>query len=603
MARRRLHARWDEITQLLVSELDLLGNHDEASAVVETLLRGDLQPVAPHTGRDPLRQAFVRAIHCQGDRDTRLALADPGPRLARDWQRWRDEVVGRPTSHLSRRYLNHALFSFGAAAYPLMDDLRQQARDTDPDARRPALWALHALAAADLPGARQVFEAAEAEVGSQGSFLAGIDELRAMLRSPEPSQRQFAAARLGRLGAAATSAVDDLRPLLADTDPTVRMIVPLALGQIGPAAASAVPDLLRQADWTTPSQYSSLVRAIGAIGPAAIDASDTLIHVVLHPPQGGQLFGDLIGNTLRQTGLTPPARQALLDALAPTTDPTVRVRALSLLSPLAATLGLCRETLLQLALRDPQTTAVSLSLGQALARQAPDAVAQTVDELRQVLRAGNSIEMNRALLLLGAMGSAAGAAVNDLRAILASDDVLYWPDAATALGNIGRVAAPAIGELLQNAVRVTDPAPERSGSNTEWQREIIIQTLGRIGVGSPEVVAMLRQSLRDPQDGLRLVATNAVDKISPPALAAVPDLLHLLDEPGRTPAAEVTVALNVLLPQVTDAFYDPAFRVEDEDRSPTVSSASSAGTPSKAREETMPAERGAWWWRVWPFGQ
>src|SRR5579859_3356880 len=47
-------------------------------------------------------------------------------------------------------------------------------------------------------------------------------------------------------------------------------------------------------------------------------------------------------------------------------------------------------------------------------------------------------------------------------------------------------------------------------------------------------------------------------------------------------------ALNVLLPQVTDAFYDPAFRADDDDRTPTVSNASSAGMPSDAREETMP---------------
>ncbi|HEY7835037.1 MAG TPA: HEAT repeat domain-containing protein [Ktedonobacterales bacterium] len=679
VARRRINARWDALTQLLVSELDRLGRHDDASAVVETLRRGDLQPITPGGERDPLRLALVRAIHAQGDREAPLALGAPGPRLARDWRRWERDAADLPAGKLARRYLYNVPFFMGAAAYPLLSELRQLVRSTESATRNGALWALRALAQARLPGAAETLADAEAEVGTPINIASGMDELLEMLHSPDADRRAFAAARLGMLGGAAAAAVDDLRPLIHDPAPNVRIIAVSTLGHIGPAAARAVPELLASADWSEIRLYGGVLRAIGAIGPAAVAASDTLMRCALFPPAGAQVYSGSFSESLSQIGLTPSARQMLLDAVAPPSDATLRQRALDMLPPLVTMLGLSREFLLELATNDV-SGALSFALGRVLAQQAPTDVALTVAALRQTLdqavRAKNASQAEQPLRLLGFMGAAAAPAVDDLRALLAYRDEPFQANmfdltAINTLFSLGPVAAPATGDLLRvfaqaeaqfapgaANVSANDPARNYAHAHAHALLRGGIQALGRIGADGPDgpavlallrrwandqtaepemrdaalrsllalgsaaapAIAEVRQALDDPRKDVRSGAINALGQMGPAASPALPDLLHRLDNPAYAEDnLSLNVALQTLLPQVTDAYYDPNFRDDNDDIPvipPEVLAAARAAFPSpppapgpsQAPPATLaPASKARadrrGWRRFWPFAR
>lgn len=677
VTRHRIHARWDEMTLALVSELDRLGRHDDASAVVETLRRGNLQPIAPGGPLDPMRLALVRAIKAQGDREPHLALAGSGPRLARDWRRWRDAtaehvrtttIEGKPLEpglslpDVTRRYLISTLNYFGAAGYPLLDDLRQQARDPDISMRSNSLGALRALALFDLPGARAAFETALAESGQKIAIAASVDELRAMLRDPNPLNRRAGIALLGRLGTAAAPAVDDLRSLMDDPDPNNRPTTIMTLGRIGPAAASAVPAIVASVDWANPTgTLGFALQALENIGPAAVGASDDLVNAVLHPEQSDRsAYAAMIGNTLAHTGLTPTARQELLAALAPAAGDALRLCALGLLPSLAAMLGIRRQALLDLATGDQSSEMAGVRshlVGQALAHQTPDDMVWTVAELRRLLRqaiaASDAKRIGSVVGLLTALGPAAAPALDDLRAVLTDERIGYWYRPMSPFAAMGPAAAPAIPDMLRVveplAARVamldpntTDPRQryERSSSLTEVKDTL--RALGQIGVGAPDLLAFLHRLAHGPDAALRDAAINTIEILGPAAAPLVDDLIQALGDTrpdavwqainalGKLGAAAfpalgelcrrldapaaptvlnaLDLTLAALLPQITDAAYDPAFHEDDADI-PVVPAAVLAAVttvsalPAVQLPSTAPlvkrAPRRPWWRRAW----
>ncbi|HEU4785345.1 MAG TPA: HEAT repeat domain-containing protein [Ktedonobacterales bacterium] len=102
VVRRRLSARWEQVTRLLVSELDRLQAEDqgssatEATTLVQALIEADRRPVKGLGGRDPLHLSLVRASASQRER-TQL----PQKTLVSDtingrWYRlWRVALRGR----------------------------------------------------------------------------------------------------------------------------------------------------------------------------------------------------------------------------------------------------------------------------------------------------------------------------------------------------------------------------------------------------------------------------------------------------------------------------------------------------------------------------
>lgn len=102
VVRRRLSARWEQVTRLLVSELDRLQAEDQNSsasdstALVQALIQADKRPVKGLGGRDPLHLSLVRASASQRER-TQLPQKTPvSDTINGRWYRlWRAALRGR----------------------------------------------------------------------------------------------------------------------------------------------------------------------------------------------------------------------------------------------------------------------------------------------------------------------------------------------------------------------------------------------------------------------------------------------------------------------------------------------------------------------------
>lgn len=93
-----------------------------------------------------------------------------------------------------------------------------------------------------------------------------VDELREMLKAPDPLNRAAAAHGLGRQGDKAASAVGDLALALKDANQGVRIKAALALGQIGPAAADASGALTQSLSDSDPVVRRQAASALGKLG-------------------------------------------------------------------------------------------------------------------------------------------------------------------------------------------------------------------------------------------------------------------------------------------------------------------------------------------------
>lgn len=112
VVRRRLSARWEQVTRLLVSELDRLqaedqdGGASEATALVQALIQADSRPVKGLGGRDPLHLSLVRASASQRERAQKPQNAPVSDAINKRWYRlWRTALGGQlgrtgPTANL-----------------------------------------------------------------------------------------------------------------------------------------------------------------------------------------------------------------------------------------------------------------------------------------------------------------------------------------------------------------------------------------------------------------------------------------------------------------------------------------------------------------------
>lgn len=113
---------------------------------------------------------------------------------------------------------------------------------------------------------------------------------RSMMRPPspllpvvafrEPTERDVAAAALGRIGRAA---VPSLTQALSNRDPEVRKEAALVLARIGPDAFQAVPDLTALLDDENEEVRKAAARALGQIGPDAAEAVPALMRLLVQP--------------------------------------------------------------------------------------------------------------------------------------------------------------------------------------------------------------------------------------------------------------------------------------------------------------------------------
>jgi len=127
LKQHRLNEQWEEITQLLVSELDRNGKPIASNAVLEMLIAADEQPIHPYTWRDPLHLSLARSARCQGIRTPELAQGASGRKIAQKW----GEILEGTLSNFGqyqyeREQACQAILDMGAeakVAYPYLQKL------------------------------------------------------------------------------------------------------------------------------------------------------------------------------------------------------------------------------------------------------------------------------------------------------------------------------------------------------------------------------------------------------------------------------------------------------------------------------------------------
>jgi hypothetical protein len=126
----------------------------------------------------------------------------------------------------------------------------------------------------------------------EGEIVPNVDRARRTMTRPptpnvplvspfrEPTERETAAAALGRIG---RPAVPSLVQALAHRDAEVREQAALVLARIGPDAEEAVPQLTALLDDQSEDVRKAAARALGQIGPAAADAVPALMRTLMQP--------------------------------------------------------------------------------------------------------------------------------------------------------------------------------------------------------------------------------------------------------------------------------------------------------------------------------
>ncbi len=119
--RKRLSARWEQVTRLLVSELDRLeagneqGSVSESSTLVRALIEADERPVKGLGGRDPLHLSLARATASHHERQQKVQTASFDEEINKRWYRtWSDALK----SQLNR--LGKSSADQGIILYPLL---------------------------------------------------------------------------------------------------------------------------------------------------------------------------------------------------------------------------------------------------------------------------------------------------------------------------------------------------------------------------------------------------------------------------------------------------------------------------------------------------
>ena len=126
---------------------------------------------------------------------------------------------------------------------------------------------------------------------------------------------------------------------------------------------------------------------------------------------------------------------------------------------------------------------------------------------------------------LGSMKAAALPALPDLiRALETHSQNSTRESAAKAIGDIGPKASSAVGALTKAA------------QNDKWPsvRQAAVTALGEMGPAAREAIPMLRESLKSPDDWMRLAARNALFRVEPDKSQEVADIAdkHEVEEKG-----------------------------------------------------------------------
>ena len=176
---------------------------------------------------------------------------------------------------------------------------------------------------------------------------------------------------------------------------------------------------------------------------------------------------------------------------------------------------------LRAALGNEDSNVVRAALG-ALRIFGPSA-ADAASSALPLLRASDVRLRRPAARFFWRLGTGAATAKPQLIAALGDEDLLVREFAALALGNLGRMASDALPALLAKLDQPAEDPPGYELVGVPW-------AIGRVGDGSEETVAKLREALLSPHEDVRGRAMCALAGLGPAAKAATPALIAPLRE-------------------------------------------------------------------------
>jgi HEAT repeat protein len=320
-------------------------------------------------------------------------------------------------------------------------------------------------------------------------MLAVIPDLTTRLGDGKTVVAQAATEALTRLGSLAVPGlINVLQEASAGVNEPRRMWAARALGWLGPLAQPAVPAMIRTLSSEKTFVVEAVAEALGRIGPATAEAIPALVDALRSPWE-----------YIRQAACTALGRigPAAIDAVLPL------IRALAdsqQLVQTAAAEALCRigpsaKPAVRRMILD-RAEAVQLAKAAALQQVSELAVPVFLQELDRWDRLGRANAV-RVLVRLEPDGQGIEPAGFSFESMAQADRFSQAIDAA-----ITEIAAQALPQLLQ-----------RLGNSDSVTRQQAAEALGRLGPAARDAVDALEQTLNDANEGVRLAAAEALNRI------------------------------------------------------------------------------------------
>ena len=460
--------------------------------------------------------------------------------------------IGRPAVAAVSPLLKHKEPIVRYQAASVLSGMGQNA-----EASLPAV--LEALGAErNLPtGQMYVFEELiVAAVNLGGDPSTALAPLIEMMKGDTDDVRGRAAELIARFGRRAAPAVPQLIALLGNKDRQIQTAAIRALAAIGPAASAAAPELAnRLAD---PNVARDAAVALRAFGPAAAPAVPALAKALASNDQ------NLCIDAARALAAIGPEAAAATDSLAKRLgDKTARLEErlayLQTLSDIGPNAKAAVPAVVTLLGDKDYVTRVSAA---ACLGRIGVGDAEVAQKLAGLLKDSFPVVRVAGLKALAAQGPAAHIAVPAIKTGMekSTGELKVWsaaalvalgtePDANSAIvlaalrdkspaGKTARAAAmdavPVLGAKAKSAVpdlmeALKDKTPAGARADAIPLRERAAQTIGILGADAKEAVPALIDMLRDGERNARRGAAEALGRIGPAAVLAVPKLRELAE--------------------------------------------------------------------------
>jgi len=399
----------------------------------------------------------------------------------------------------------------------------------DEAARREALQALREYD--EREWATAPVEACQAVVEAlKGQLLSGMKQ---------PSAQKEVVTILGNMGSRCKAAIPPLIDLLRDgvADP-VREAAVIALGKCGKDASAAVGRLVELLATARPALSARVIRALGNIGCADERVRSVLIDLWLSPLQFGSAKAQVAIALCKLHITTETLPGTVTATLVANQDATLRKAAAEALAwcgteetdvvpaLLTASLSDTNEEVRQMAqagldqMRLSHEDAIKLCAAQLrYSAYAEGALrksgALAVPALTDALGEEEAVIRVKAARTLGTLGEVAVAAAPALTTALEDDDLDVRLAAAKALWNITKIVDPVVPCLI-DLLKVKGTADVDAGETRRRFLQTVMEALGRIGPPAVAAVPALTALTKEKNRHIREAALVTLQQIAPP---------------------------------------------------------------------------------------